>query len=161
MFQIRPLTAEDSAWVAKFMVEYWGEDKMILHGLRVFQPSRLPGFVAIRAGANIGLVTYLIEGELCEFGSLNSLEAGTGVGSALIEAVKQAARQAGCRRLSVTTTNDNWPALRFYQKRGFVLAALYRNSLEQARKFKPGIPLVGLDGIPLRDELELEMNLIE
>jgi hypothetical protein len=50
-------------------------------------------------------------------------------------------------------------ALRFYQKRGFVLVAVHRNALEQSRKLKPEIPLIGDDEIPLRDEIELEMML--
>jgi hypothetical protein len=49
--------------------------------------------------------------------------------------------------------------LRFYQRRGFVLAALRPNALEAARRLKPEIPLVGDYGIPLRDEIELEMLL--
>ena len=55
------------------------------------------------------------------------------------------------------TTNDNLNALRFYQKRGFVLAALYPNALERSRALKPSIPPIGMNGIPLRDEIELEM----
>jgi ribosomal protein S18 acetylase RimI-like enzyme len=55
--------------------------------------------------------------------------------------------------------NDNLHALRFYQKRGFVLVALHRNALEASRKLKPEIPLVGIDGIPIRDEIELELVL--
>jgi hypothetical protein len=58
------------------------------------------------------------------------------------------------------TTNDNVAALRFYQKRGFTLAALHKNALEQSRRLKPQIPLLGLDGIPLRDEIELEIFLM-
>jgi hypothetical protein len=50
-------------------------------------------------------------------------------------------------------------ALRFYQKRGFVLVAVHKNALEVSRKLKPAIPLIGNDGIPLRDEIELEMIL--
>ncbi len=50
-------------------------------------------------------------------------------------------------------------ALRFYQKWGLRLVALHPNALEQSRRLKPEIPLVGRDGIPLRDELELEMTL--
>jgi hypothetical protein len=57
------------------------------------------------------------------------------------------------------TTNDNMAALRFWQKRGFMLVAVYTNALEQSRKLKPEIPLIGLDGIPLRDEIELELLL--
>jgi len=64
---------------------------------------------------------------------------------------------ANCTRFD--TTNDNLTALRFYQQCGFVLAAIHRNALEQSRKLKPEIPLVGNDGIPLRDEIELEMML--
>jgi len=58
-----------------------------------------------------------------------------------------------------STTNDNLNALRFYQKRGFVLAAVYPEAIERARKIKPTISLIGYEGIPLRDEIELEMPL--
>jgi ribosomal protein S18 acetylase RimI-like enzyme len=61
--------------------------------------------------------------------------------------------------LFLVTTNDNTPALRFYQKRGFVLSALRPNAIAENRKVKPEIPLTGQDGIPIRDELELEMHL--
>lgn len=40
---------------------------------------------------------------------------------------------------------------------GFV--AVHRNALELSRRLKPGIPLIGDDGIPLRDEIELELTL--
>ena len=49
--------------------------------------------------------------------------------------------------LSQPTTICN--ALRFYQKRGFMLVAVHRNALELSRKLKPEIPLIGNDGIPL------------
>jgi len=49
--------------------------------------------------------------------------------------------------------------LRFYQKRGFELVAIHRNALEHSRKLKPEIPLTGKNGVPLRDEIELEMLL--
>ena len=57
----------------------------------------------------------------------------------------------------------NWSymetVLPLYQKRGFDLVRVYHNALEQARKLKPEIPLTGLDGIPLKHEIELEMIL--
>ena len=82
-----------------------------------------------------------------------------GAGTALIEAVAGAARAAGCARLWLITTNDNLRALRFYQRRGFRLAALHRDALARSRELKPSIAEIGLDGIPLRDELELELDL--
>lgn len=66
---------------------------------------------------------------------------------------------AGCRRLWLVTCNDNLKALGFYQKRGFCLTALHRNVLEVSRKLKPEIPQIGMDGIPLRDEIEMELIL--
>ena len=64
-----------------------------------------------------------------------------------------------CHRLWLITGNDNTSALRFYQKRGFRLVAVYRNAVDQARRLKPEIPLYGNDGIPITDEIELEMIL--
>ena len=82
------------------------------------------------------------------------------MGSALLGAVEELARRRGCKRLWLVTTNDNTHALAFYQRRGFVLAALHRDAVTEARKtLKPSLPLVGEGGIPLRDELELEKRL--
>ena len=69
------------------------------------------------------------------------------------------AKSLGCSRITLITTNDNLPALRFYQKRGFDMVRLYRNAVEHSRKIKPEIPLTGMDGIPLKHEIELEMTL--
>ena len=158
-FEIRALNDGDREWVARLLTEHWASPRIVSRG-RVCDGDRLPGFAAVRDGRPIGLATYRIDGGDCEIVTLNSLAERQGVGSALIDAVKDAARQAGCRRLWLITTNDNVSALRFYQKRGFVLVAVHRGALEEARRrLKPEIPLVGLDGIPLRDEIELEMVL--
>jgi hypothetical protein len=61
--------------------------------------------------------------------------------------------------LWLITTNDDLRALGFYQKRGMSLVMVYRNAMDLARKLKPQIPLVGLNCIPFRDEIELEMVL--
>jgi RimJ/RimL family protein N-acetyltransferase len=62
-------------------------------------------------------------------------------------------------RLHLITTNDNLPALRLYQRHGFVLAAVRRDAVEQTRRRKPQIPATGHAGIPIRDELILERAL--
>jgi hypothetical protein len=49
--------------------------------------------------------------------------------------------------------------LRFYQRRGFELTALRRRAVEASRRLKPQIPAIGLYGIPIRDELELDLSL--
>jgi DNA-3-methyladenine glycosylase I len=158
-FSVRPLDSNDQGWVAQFITEHWGAEFVVAHG-EVYYPAKLPGFVAIQGNEEIGLVTYAIVGDSCEIVTLNSLRPSSGIGTALIEAVKAEARQARCRRLWLITTNDNLNALRFYQKRGFVLVAIHRNAVEFTRKLKP-VPLLGGDGIPIRDEIEVEMILDE
>jgi len=132
---------------------------MIVSKGKVYYPDQLPGFVAFQAGERAGLATYNIEDGDCELVSIQSLRDEHGAGSALLGAVKDAARNAGCKRLWLITTNDNLRALGFYQKRGMSLVAVYRNAMEAARKLKPQIPMIGQNGIPLRDEIELEMTL--
>lgn len=157
-FTIRSLKPDDHELVSRWLVESWGAETVVVHG-EVLRPAELPGFLAESGGEALGLVTYALRGEACEIVTLDSRREGLGIGSALIEAVKAAALQAGCRRLWLVTTNDNTRALRFYQKRGFRLCALRPGAVAESRKLKPEIPLTGEDGIPIRDEIELEMEL--
>ena len=121
--------------------------------------DKLPGFVVESEGELVGLVTYSIDGIECEIITLDSFVERQGVGSRLLSRVREAAVDAGCNRLWLITTNDNMAAQRFYQKRGFSLAAVHKNAIDQARKLKPEIPDIGQNGIPIRDEIELEMLL--
>jgi ribosomal protein S18 acetylase RimI-like enzyme len=91
--------------------------------------------------------------------TIDAFPEGAGAGTALLDAAARAARDAGCGRVWLITTNDNLRALRFYQRRGFRLVAVHPDALERSRELKPSIPETGLDGIPLRDELELELRL--
>ncbi len=155
--QIRPTGPEDKDWVAQFMRDRWGAAQVVVHGA-IYYPSELPGFAAMVDGQLAGLVTYHVEADRCEVVTLDSLRPGAGIGTALVEAVKEAAARSACRRLWLVTTNDNLNALRFYQKRGFRLVAVHRGAVDDARGIKPEIPLTGNDGIPLHDEIELEMS---
>jgi ribosomal protein S18 acetylase RimI-like enzyme len=157
---IRPVTPEDKAWIKQLVAERWGADIVVGHGV-VYYPHELPGFVAEQNGTKVGLITYHIAGNSCEIVTIDSLRPGNGIGTALIDAVKTTARQSGCTRLWLITTNDNLNALRFYQKRGFVLVAVHRNAVERSRLLKPTIPLIGQYGISIRDEIELELTKIE
>lgn len=156
--EIRPLSADDRAWVEPFIESRWGAPTVVGHGA-VYTPADLPGFAALEDGDPVGLLTYSVDGDACEIVTVDSLGEGRGVGSALVDAVAETARAAGCRRLWLVTTNDNLPALRFYQKRGFVLVRLHRDAVATSRRLKPEIPLTGSEGIPIHDELELELEL--
>jgi GNAT superfamily N-acetyltransferase len=156
---ILPLTPADADWVEQFCIEHWGAPTVAGHGM-LFRPRDLPGFVAEIDGERVGLVTYHLDGPVsCEIVTIDSLRPAAGIGTALFEAVVALARDQGCSRVWLITTNDNLTALRFYQRRGFVLVALHRNAVDASRRLKPEIPLSGEYGIPIRDELELEYDL--
>lgn len=157
-FEIVPLGDEHREWAAALTGERWGSTAVVTRG-RVHDARRLEGFVALAEGGPAGLVTYRVDGEECELVSLDSIREGLGMGTALVEAVAVAGRASGCRRLWLITTNDNLAAVRFYQRRGFHIAALHLDALVESRRLKPEIPLAGIDGIPLTDEIELELAL--
>jgi len=107
----------------------------------------------------IGLITINVDDKECEITTLDSLDEESGIGSALVEAVEAWAKESGIKRLWLVTTNDNLAALKFWQKRGYELVTIHRNAIAEARRIKPQIPITGLEGIPIRDEIELEKRL--
>jgi len=157
--RVRELRDDERAWAASALLDAWRTDVILYGSGRERRPSELPALVADADVERCGLATYAVEGDDSELVTLNAFSVGAGVGGALVEAVADAARAAGCARLLVTTTNDNLPALRLYQRHGFVLAALHRGAVNAARECKPAISLIGHAGIPMRDELELERAL--
>jgi DNA-3-methyladenine glycosylase I len=154
-FVIRRVTPEDRDAIRQLWEDRWGGDLMVMRG-EVVRAAGLPGFIAEQDGKLAGLLTYRSVGDGCEVVSLDSLAPGQGIGQALMAAVIRQAREESCCRVYLVTTNDNTRALRFYQKLGFCLTALRRGAVDEARSIKPSIPLLGEDGIPIRDELELE-----
>ena len=156
---VRSIQASDRNWVESFVKSHWGSEIVVAKG-RVLRPAEFDGFVGFKGKNPVGLLTYRIEGPDCEIVTIDSILQGEGIGTALIDAVKERAKVKGCRRLWLITTNNNLNALGFYQKRGFRLIALYPNALEASRKLKHGIPMKAANGIPIRDELELELELV-
>lgn len=120
----------------------------------------LPGFYAEVAGRRTALLTYRIDADGMEVVALYAEERNQGCGTALLEAARQRASRLGCPRLWLITTNDNEPAIRFYRNRGLRLAAVHEGAVDAARReLKPEIPLHGVNGVAIRDELELEVSL--
>jgi ribosomal protein S18 acetylase RimI-like enzyme len=154
----RRLTPADLPRLRRFLLEQWGGEEMVTRG-NVYCPEQLEGFVVEEVHEWVGLVTFFIKDAECEVVSLDSLRAGKGVGTRLIDKTIEEARARKCSRLFLITSNDNLHALGFYQRRGFEIVAIYRGAINESRKRKPGIPLVGMNGIPLRDEIELEIKL--
>jgi ribosomal protein S18 acetylase RimI-like enzyme len=156
--KIETLKPADREWITQLLKTHWHSTKVVSRG-KIHDASQLPGFTARQGAEVIGLITYRIaEGE-CEIVTLNSLQQKIGAGSALIESVRNIAKSNKCKRLWLITTNDNLHALGFYQKRGFTISKIYQKAMETSRRLKPEIPAIGQNGIPIRDELELEILL--
>jgi GNAT superfamily N-acetyltransferase len=155
---IRLLRNEDLPRLRQFWIEHWGGEDMITRGT-IYRPDQLEGFVIEDGEEWIGLLTFIVKNRELEVTSLDSLREGQGIGSALIQKAIEEGRARDCSRLFLITTNDNLNALGFYQKRGFEIVDIYRGALNESRKLKPGIPLIGMNNIPLRDEIELEVKL--
>ncbi|MEO0544205.1 MAG: GNAT family N-acetyltransferase [Pseudomonadota bacterium] len=89
---------------------------------------------------------------------LEAFEKGARIGARLLNHLIVASKEQQKSYLTATTTNDNWPALRFYQKYGFHLHELRKGAVDEARsKLKPKIPIIGYDELPIRDEIELRL----
>ena len=144
--------------VNEILMREWSCPPCISRG-RAIDTTMLPGFVSLCDNKINGVVTYNIEGSECEITTLNSFDENKGVGTALINATLAAAKEKGCSRLWLITTNDDINAIRFYQLKGFELAAVHINAMDLSRKMKPSIPLLGMDNIPIKHEFEFEIRL--
>jgi ribosomal protein S18 acetylase RimI-like enzyme len=157
--RIRAAAEGDRAALERFLSRW--------HSLRVArlgvleQPLDYPALVAEDGTRLLGVLTYVIHDPDCEVLTLHTDRQWSGVGTALLAEVQRIARAAGCTRLWLITTNDNVDALRFYQRRGFRLAALHPGAVDDSRtRLKPEIPTTGSHGIPIRDEVVLEQELL-
>jgi GNAT superfamily N-acetyltransferase len=152
--EIRPVEENDRPTIEWLTTQLWGAPEVAVHN-GVFYPAALPGFIAERAGRIAGLVTFEVRDGCLEIATINALDRYRGIGTMLIEAVRAEAKRLGCCQVMLTTTNDNIGALRFYQRRGFRLAAIRPGAVDRTRQLKPEIPRTGDFGIPLRDEIDL------
>lgn len=156
---IRSIEPRDEDAVAALVEKLWGSRNVVTRG-RIYDAATLPGFLALEKGEVVGLLTFRVaEGE-CEVVTLDALISGRGIGSLLLKEAEKEARARGCRRLWLITTNNNIDAIVFYQKRGFRMVAIHQDAVTEARKLKPQIPLIGENSIPIRDEVEFEIELL-
>lgn len=160
---ILPIAQEHREFLRSEMVKHW-VSPLIYSIDRPIQADELPGFVAIERDPQTGLrcvgqITLDFRGSTCEVVTLSATIEGQGIATRLMRAAVEAAAGRGCRRMLLTTSNDNLRALAFYQKRGWRLVAVHRGMIDRYRERLKAIPEIGLNGIPLHDEIELEFDL--
>lgn len=155
---VRAATPTDLPAVQRVLTNSWGMPMVVGHGVQ-YDLTTLPAFVAERDGVLAGVLTYSIDNDQLEIVSIDAVSPGEGVGTALLAAAVADARRRGLRRVWLITTNDNLDALRFYQRRGLRLVGVRPGAVDLARQIKPSIPETGSYGIPIHDELTLELRL--
>jgi ribosomal protein S18 acetylase RimI-like enzyme len=153
---IRPATPADRPRIAELAETFWGEVEVECFD-RSYQVDALPATVACDGDEIVGVLSYACEGDAVNLVTLSVLPRWQGRGAArgLIAAVTEAARAEGAVRLIVATTNDDLPALGLYQRLGFVITGvLVGRLLEHHGEVEPGF-----GGIPVRDEVQMELRL--
>ncbi|WP_219838162.1 GNAT family N-acetyltransferase [Paenibacillus sp. R14(2021)] len=152
------VTDDDKEWLRELWLREWGGEIVISKG-QTYHVQDTAALIAWCEGVRVGAVAYHVRDEECELISLNATVEGLGIGSKLMTAVAQTVQPLGVNRIWLITTNDNINALRFYQKQGYRITAVYPNTVDEARKLKPTIPHIGNHDIPIHDEIELEIRL--
>jgi GNAT superfamily N-acetyltransferase len=159
---VSAIAPRDLSWIRQELERNWHSTRISSLGVW-HEADRLPGLIARVAGDDTpaGLLTHtpMVSGRGCEVITLSARLESSGVGTHLLDGFTRAARAAGCTRGFLTTTNDNLRAIGFYQKRGWKLVAVHRGAMDKARTDQPSIPLIGMNDIPLHDEIELEHTL--
>lgn len=152
--QVCPATEEHYARLEQLALCFWGETLVECFG-RAYDVLKLPAFVA-QAGEEVaGFLSHSVEDNRLNLVMLNVLpdHHGRGLAKALLGAAVAEAQKLGLASLEVATSNDDLPALDFYQRAGFVITEVVPGLLVEHH----GRVEEGFAGIPVRDEIRLEL----
>ncbi|MCL2864219.1 MAG: GNAT family N-acetyltransferase [Lachnospiraceae bacterium] len=154
-YEICPIDDDIRRKIQPILDATWGAPYLAING-KLWDSRTMPGFAAVCGNEVLGYLLYEFHSGVCEIMVLESMTQNIGIASTLIERVKQAAKENSINKVIVQTSNDNTHAFRFYQRCGFAIREVRLGAMDAARQIKPSIPLIGEEGIPLRDEIEFE-----
>jgi ribosomal protein S18 acetylase RimI-like enzyme len=149
---------DERSTIRRLTREFWGEEEQLTFDKR-FAMAGLPAYVAKTGHDLVGFVSFA---EMSDFliivglGVLPSYQ-GCGVGTKLVGKVENEARKHGKEGILVSTSNDDLPALAFYQRLGFQICEIKPNVIAE----KHGTVLQGIGGLPIRDEIRLRKRIAE
>jgi GNAT superfamily N-acetyltransferase len=150
---------EDKSAFLALMMASWGSHSMMI-GLHVYDCAELDLLgVFAPNGKAMAYASWTVRGDVALLCALHSVAQGQGAAIQLLDAVKAAAKAKGAVKLRAMLTNDNMPGLAFYQKCGFRFSGLYVEAIDAYRSVIPTIIKTGYQDLPVRDALELEIEL--
>ena len=154
---VRPSDEKDRAAVVDLFERDFGYTSIVSFGEEV-RVEQEPALIAWMKGELAGALVYRLLPDALVILALatDPMWQRSGVGGHLVAEAEAVARGRGLKKVRVSTTNDNLPALYFYQRRhyhliGVVPGGMIGHVRESDSK--------GFGGIPLRDELRLERTL--
>jgi len=138
--------------IREFVQRFWGEEEQLTFD-RKFMVAELPAFAAKLENNIIGFISFTEADDAVIIVALGMLPQyqSSGVGTSLIEKVDAEAKKLLKKRLLVSTSNDDLPALAFYQSLGFQIYEVKPNIIAE----KHCEVLKGVGGLPVRDEMRL------
>lgn len=153
-WQVCPATEGDYPRLEELALRLWGETQVENFG-RAYDVLNLPAFVALAGEGVAGFLSYSVDDDRMNLVMLNVVpeHQGRGLAKALLGAAVAEAQKLGLNNLVVATSNDDLPALDFYQRAGFVIAEVVPGLLVEHH----GRVKEGFAGIPVRDEIRLEL----
>jgi len=160
---IREATPADHPRIEELALYFWDETVVDCFDRR-YDAMACPAFLACDAGEIVGAASFAVE-EAWNAAVLVMLHVlpehqGRGGGRSLVQAVCNEARERGMARVIVATTNDDLPALSLYQRCGFRITEIVLGRVAEDHALEgrlAGSELTGFAGIPVRDEVRLEL----
>lgn len=150
---------EDKGPFLDLMLASWGSHSMMID-YTVYDCGELDLLGAFaETGEAVAYASWTLHGHTALLCALHALAPGQGAAVFLLSALKEQARARGAIKLCAMITNDNMPALAFYQKQGFRFSRLYLDAIDDFRSVIPTIIRTGHLGIPIHDAIELEIAL--
>ena len=139
--------------IREIVQRFWGEEEQLTFD-RKFIVTELPTYLEKSGNDIIGFVSFAEVDDAITIVALGILPKyqNAGVGKSLIEKVEAETKRLGKKKLLVSTSNDDLPALAFYQFLGFQIYEVKPNVIAE----KHGMVLKGIGGLPIRDELRLQ-----
>ena len=138
-------------------LDHWGE--FVVSKGRIIRPEDVEALGLFGAEELVAVASFQLAGDSAEITSLDAFRRGHGYGRQLLAEVERQLARRGVKRCWLVTTNDNVHAISVYLREGWRHVGLRLDALDEVRALKPAVPLIGQDGIPLRDEWEFEKYL--
>ena len=106
-------TKKDEKALSELIKQSWRSDIIVSRGKK-YKVEDLEGILAYENEKIIGLGLYYIKNRECEIVLLEALFQKQGIGTKIIEKIKEIAITNKCKRIWLITSNDNINAIKFY-----------------------------------------------